>query len=97
MRLKSTVDHFYNQKGEKKRVDTRKKYDVTLKEVRGEPSDINWENLNLSMGQRMMRGCIASSVVSLFLLVSIVGTAVAQTFQLKLRSEMSGCELVLSD
>jgi hypothetical protein len=43
------------KKGEKKRVDTRKKYDVKLRPVRGEPSDINWENLNLSKNQQFMR------------------------------------------
>jgi hypothetical protein len=94
MRLTSSVDHFFDKKGEKKRVDTRKKYDVKLRPVRGEPSDINWENLNLSKNQQFMRGFIATFVVSMFLLFSIVGTAAAQAVQLELKKQTGSCEAI---
>lgn len=48
-----------------------------MRNVRGEPSDINWENLNIPKRERCWRKSIVVMVISLFLLISIVGTIVA--------------------
>lgn len=63
-----------------------------MREVRGEPSDINWENLNLSCAEATVRNLIATLIVTIFLAGSIVGTFAAQTQQVALANAMSSCK-----
>lgn len=75
----------------------KEKYKIKLEEVRGEPSDINWENLFIPKNERRIRSLIVFSVVSVFLIGSIVGTIAATNQQANMESKMKSCPDTIPD
>lgn len=91
MRLRSTVEYYINDKGDKIPINKEKRYDIKLKAVDNEPSDVNWENQNLSFKEKYGRILIANLVVIIFLLISLVGTIASQAVQLQVADVTDKC------
>jgi hypothetical protein len=67
------------------------KHKMKLKNVRGEPSDINWDNLFIPGWEKFLRKAIVFLVISVFMIGSIVGTIVATEQQVQLQIKSSAC------
>lgn len=93
MKLKSSVD-YYMKGGKRISVDTNLKYNIKLQNISNEPSDINWENQNISLSENFYRQSMSFLLISLFLTISMLFTIWSQGATLEFAEKSKSCEKV---